>query len=109
MSGIVHQGEALYANGDWSAVVPAGSPEAAFLLVGPGSVVPRKREELYRSHVTDAPASEPSEPDRVVISTASDQSADAESEADQDEDQDAPAAETPKPRKRAARRARSDD
>lgn len=54
MSGIIHRGDDLYANADWSEVVPAGSAEAAFLLVAAGGTVPRERLDLYRTVVPDA-------------------------------------------------------
>lgn len=58
MSGVIHRGDDLFANADWSKVVPAGSPEAAFLLVVDGGTVQREYLDLYRTVAPDAVAAD---------------------------------------------------
>lgn len=61
----------LYVNSDRTAVVPEGSPEAAFLLVGEGGEVDdaeAKRLGLLDSHGRKQPLGEPeTEPDEPVV------------------------------------------
>lgn len=59
MSRIVHDGPAVYVNADRSAVVDEASPEAAFVMVGPGGEVDVEYEALYRRHFIDAEPEKP--------------------------------------------------
>lgn len=113
MSGIVHDGPAVYANADRSAVVDGSSPDAAFLVVGPNGVVGREFEALYLQHSGLDPSGDDGDkvPHSVVTYGATPTSdADAPDDSDTevpDEPEPEPAP-TPKPRKRTAKRTTSD-
>ena len=105
MSSLIHDGPAVYVNADKSAVVDGSSPEAAFLMVGPGSAVKREFVALYRQHfgLDGTPAADGPEP-RTVAYGGQEPAGNTEAEVSPEpEPVEEPAAVT-KPRRRTAKK-----